>query len=453
MQAAGSSTTISRSNIVAFNATTGAISTTFNPTVAGQVYDLEPAADGTSVYVVGTFTQVNGSASSRVARLSLSNGQKVAGFTVPTISSVVKNVDLVGGRLLIGGAFKKVGTATRTSLASLDPNTGALTAYLNLAVSGVNNGGSTSVLKMAVAPDSSKLVAIGNFASVGGQERLQIAMIDLGATSATLSTWSTGIYTNSCASVFDTYTRDLDFAPDSSYFVVTTTGAYNGSDSPCDVVTRWESSATGSGQEPTWRDYTGGDTTYAVAVTGAAIYVGGHMRWENNPYAGDAAGPGAVPREGIAALDPTTGLPLSWNPGRARGVGVFDMLATSTGLWVGSDTDRIGGETHRKLAFFPLAGGTALPAQVLGTTPNDVYLLGNAPATVDAGVLYRVNAGGPALQSADDGPDWMSEAAAEGAGLVTGGPNSAAYGPVPTVNASVPSATNDRAPVALFSPT
>ena len=250
VQAAGSSTTINRSNIVAFNATTGAISTTFNPTVAGQVYDLEPSVDGTSVYVVGTFTQVNGSASSRVARLNVTTGQKVAGFTVPTISAVVKNVDLVGGRLLIGGAFKKVGTAARTSLASLDPNTGALTTYLNLSVSGVNNGGSTSVLKMAVAPDGSKLVAIGNFASVGGQQRLQIAMLNLGATAATLSTWSTGIYTDSCADVFDTYTRDLDFAPDSSYFVVTTTGAYDGSDSPCDVVTRWESSATGAGQEP-----------------------------------------------------------------------------------------------------------------------------------------------------------------------------------------------------------
>jgi sortase A len=64
---------------------------------------------------------------------------------------------------------------------------------------------------------------LGNFTSVGGQQRLQIAKIDLGSTSATLSTWSTDFYTDSCADVFDTYTRDLDFSPDSSYFVVTTT--------------------------------------------------------------------------------------------------------------------------------------------------------------------------------------------------------------------------------------
>jgi len=156
-------------------------------------------------------------------------------------------------------------------------------------------------------------------------------------------------------------------------------------------------------------DYTGGDTSYGVAVTGSAVYVGGHMRWVNNSFQGDQAGPGAVPREGIAALDPVNGLPLSWNPGRSRGVGAQALFATSQGLWVGSDTTRIGKETHGRIAFMPLTGGITLPDVPAATLPNDLFV---AQRTTGAAgnVLYRVNAAGPVLQATDTGPDWDTDA-------------------------------------------
>jgi len=48
-------------------------------------------------------------------------------------------------------------------------------------------------------------------------------------------------------------------------------------------------------------------------------------------------------RAGIGAIDPTTGLALSRNPTKDRGVGGKDLYVTSQGLWVGSDIDHIGG--------------------------------------------------------------------------------------------------------------
>jgi hypothetical protein len=91
-----------------------------------------------------------------------------------------------------------------------------------------------------------------------------------------------------------------------------------------------------------------------VLVTGAAVYVQGHQRWLDNPYGRDYAGPGAVSRPGIGAIDPVQGKALPWNPGKTRGVGGKDMLATSAGLWVGSDGAQFAGETRSRIAFCPL---------------------------------------------------------------------------------------------------
>ncbi|MGH9037879.1 MAG: hypothetical protein ACRD0O_19140, partial [Acidimicrobiia bacterium] len=116
--------------------------------------------------------------------------------------------------------------------------------------------------------------------------------------------------------------------------------------------------------------------------TGGAVYVGGHMRAMNNNYTDGSAtdaipGPGHVAREGIAALDAVSGLPLPWNPGRERGEGAWALASSPEGLWVGSDTNRIGGELHQKLAFFPLAGGTAAPTYTTQALPADLYRLGS----------------------------------------------------------------------------
>ena len=441
---------VTRNRIFAFDATTGAIDTAFNPNLGGSANSL--ATDGTSIWVGGTFGSVGGNtAIKRVVKLS-ATGAVVSGFrSVP--NSGVNEVVYQSGRVYIGGSFTSVVsggvTSSRRALAALDPTTGATLASVNVPFTGVydpnnNGGGTTNIKRFDVSPDGSRLAAIGNFATVGGLPRVQLAVLDTSGATATVAAWATDRYDrahNNCATAFDTFTRDIDFSPGGDYFVVSSTGAFAGGSAAgtmCDTVTRWNTASTGN--DPEWSDYTGGDTTYGVAVTGSAVYVGGHMRWENNSFQGDQAGPGAVPRQGIAALDPVNGLPLSWNPGRDRGVGAQALFATSQGLWVGSDTTKFAGLTRGRLAYLPLAGGTQVPTVTPAALPNNLFL---APRTAGGGanVLYRVDAAGPAIQSGDGGPDWSTAD-----GFVSGG-NVADWGATVPRDATVPAGT----PADLFS--
>jgi hypothetical protein len=371
----GSTTAVTRNDILAFDATTGVISSTFLPALNGPVDALVAAPDGQSIYVGGEFSSVNGVATKSLTRLNVANGGVTAGFKTVAINGNVLDLRLSGGRLFIGGNFTKVATHTQSVLATLNAATGAYDPFQSLAFAGTHHGGSTSLQKMDITPDGSKLVAIGNFTSVGGVSHDQVVMLNLTGAAAGLANWTTSLYTANCASAFNSYMRDLDISPDGSYMVISTTGAYGGAASPCDSTTRWEMGATGN-TGPTWMDNTGGDTTYAVAITGTAVYTGGHFRWQNNSFAGDKPGAGAVAREGIAALDPANGLPLDWNPGRTRGVGVFDLLATSTGLWIGSDTNQFDGMTRPRIAFVPLAGGKSVPSTATQQLPGEAYLGG-----------------------------------------------------------------------------
>ena len=399
-------TTYARSGLVAFNATTGNVVTGFHPTTDGEVAALAPAADGTSVYVAGAFNTVNGTTHRKVVRLNVANGAVVGNFAPGVVNGKVNDLKVAGSTVYIGGKFTKVAGQDRSRMASLSAGTGALTNQLNVTFAGVNHGGGTFVSKFDVSPDGSRLVAIGNFTSVNGQTRRQIAVLDTSGPAATLTSWATDRYPDVCASVFNTYLRDLDFSPDGDYFIVSTTGAYRGPDTLCDSITRWETDHAGAGQQPTWVDHTGGDTTYAVAATGVAVYAGGHMRWVNNSYAGDRAGPGAVPHEGIVALDPQTGLPFAWPAFRARGVGVFDMLATGDGLWLGSDTNFFGGERRQRIAFLPLSGGQSVPSPTAPQLPATSLRLSSPGGTTDTIYATPLGANGsPGATTSSAGND------------------------------------------------
>ena len=421
VQEAGAGTAVlKRRGLFAFDPATGAVAPGFvadfdidpDPAVDRAVEALAASPDGRSFFVAGTFGQLNGAAVDKVVKLDGATGAPSSGFRV-NVRSAVKDLAVSAGRLYLAGVFTAVNGQPRGGLAAVDAATGALDADVNVPFTDPFQGPAPRVETIAVSPDGATLVAGGNFRTAGGQSRIQVAMVDVAARPARVAEWQTDQYNVECSETkFNSHMRDIDMSPDGSYFVVVTTGGY-ARWGVCDAASRWETSARGSGLAPTWWDRSGGDSYTSVAVTGAAVYVGGHFRWLNNnrpngTYADATAGPGGVPRDGIAALDPSNGLPLSWNPGRDRGEGTWAMVATPEGLWVGSDTDRIGGEHHPKLSFLPLAGGSPAPATFTAAPlPADLYTIG-VDGTVTRRYFDGSVVGAPATVATAAEADWLS---------------------------------------------
>lgn len=362
-------------NLFAYDKNTGQLDTVWRPQVDGQVNAIVPSADGRSIFLAGRFKNVNGTAAPSLAKVDATTGALITTFA-PSVNGWVEAMKVSGSNVFIGGYFTASRNVTALNLGKVDATTGKPDNTFNLPVT-MPIKASSRVNSMDVSADGSRLVITGNFQQVAGQPRTQVAVIDLTTSPASLSSWQTTRFgANDCNAVFDTYTRDVDISPDGSYFVVVGTGSWRGTSTMCDTASRWDLRAAGPGIQPTWVDFTGGDTLTAVAVTNATVYVGGHQRWLNNAnIPNESKGPDSVDRNGLGALDPQNGLPLSWNPGRDRGVGVFALVATADGLYIGHDTNVVAGEWHPRLAYFPLAGGTANPVATTAGVPGDLYEL------------------------------------------------------------------------------
>ena len=117
----------SRSKIAAFNATTGALITTFAPVLNGRVRAI--VADGEKVYVGGQFTTANGVARDRLAAFntdgSLTGWNPGADAQVYTLlMTPAKDKILAGGSFQNAGRTAGGGLAASYGMVALEPTTG-----------------------------------------------------------------------------------------------------------------------------------------------------------------------------------------------------------------------------------------------------------------------------------------------------------------------------------------
>ncbi len=342
-----------RGNFMAFNANNGQIlDLPTDPTFDRQIFAVE--AFGDSIYVGGQFRQVNGIVRRAVVKLNL-DGTVDMGFNA-RLGGQVNKLQMHNGRLIVGGS---VGN----KLIALNPDTGADTGYINLGIADQipNSWGTVSVYSFTISPAGDKIIATGNFRVVSGQSRHRLFVANLGETGATLDPWYYADFRRACSSTHPrriAYLQGVDFSPDGSYFVVVATGQIpNPGDlgrTVCDGIGRFDMDDM---TQPQWINYTGGDSVWAVSVTGAAVYVQGHFQWLDNRFGFASRCPAnrvCARRLAIGAIDPDSGLALPWAPNKPASIGGKVFLATDEGLWVGSDSQYFDGEPHRGIAFAPL---------------------------------------------------------------------------------------------------
>ena len=348
---------VTRNNVVVFDQATGAVSAV-DPNVNGQVDSVTFSPDCSSAYLGGKFTLVHGTAVKNIAKVSTATGAVDTAFQDNAPARVFA-VLYWNGHLFAGGSFKTINGSTGTTssyFTSLNPSTGKTDGYANnMGITGTLPKDSTHIYKMWVNPAGTRLAVDGVFTSVLGQSRRQAFVLDLGATSVSLDAWYAPVLNEACGSGGEQfYAKGLAWSPDGAFLYIASTG-FRGA-TLCDSVAKFSSSAS-SNQSIVWQNKTGGDSLYAVVATGTDVYVGGHMRWLNNPQGVDSCGPGCVPRPGIGDVDSTTGLATPWNPGKTRGHGVVDLFVDSLGnLWVSSDAASPGkcaGAFHPGICEFP----------------------------------------------------------------------------------------------------
>jgi hypothetical protein len=123
--------------------------------------------DGSSLFVGGDFTTLNGQRVNRLAKLDPTTGAPVAGFNPADIPSVVYALDYFGGRVYAGGDFSLGAPLTAKKGASFDAGTGAFAGW--------NPDADAKINSLEVSPDGQFVFVGGSFATVGGTAHDKLA--------------------------------------------------------------------------------------------------------------------------------------------------------------------------------------------------------------------------------------------------------------------------------------
>ncbi len=324
VRGSGGTPVVNRTNLAAFDRTTGALRTAFSADTNNVVRAL--ASDGTALFVGGSFTTIKGVSRARTARVDLTTGN-VATWTGNTTSHVYA-LALSGSQLYVGGAFGTAGGQPRGRIAAFDKDTGALSTTFN-------PNADATVHALAVSPDGQTVYAGGNFLNIGGGARSYLAALT-----------TAGVLRPIAFQYLQYSVIDLDVSPDGTRVFAAQAGYGNQATS--------YNATTGTRQ---WFQQAEGDVQ-AVRYAGGAVYFSFH-----EGFAGDFT-------VRMLAADAQTGaLEPAFRPVVNSFYGVWDIHSTYDTLVAGGEFTQFGGRNQQGFAILPTLFG---PDPTPPTTPTNL---------------------------------------------------------------------------------
>ncbi|MCC6495671.1 MAG: PKD domain-containing protein [Propionibacteriaceae bacterium] len=152
--------TVARSNLLAYDITTGNLISSWAPTTNGDVLSIVPSPDNSRLYIGGSFTQMNGQIRNRIAAVDRATGNLIGSFQ-PKPDATVRAIVATSDTVYMGGLLSAVSGTTRTRVASVRASDGALLSWAPDAQGG-------SVHSMMMSPDGTKVVIGGSFTTMNG---------------------------------------------------------------------------------------------------------------------------------------------------------------------------------------------------------------------------------------------------------------------------------------------
>ena len=171
-----------RSNVLAYNLTTGQLIPGFVANTNAQVKTVTASPDGSRIYIGGQFTSVNGVARYRLAALDPATGAVITAFNAIT-DYTVNDVAATATTVYAGGAFNNAGAGAatpRAKLAAFSASNGALLPWAPSA--------DATVQTLLVGPGAQRVFAGGQFTHVSGSDAYGLAALD--PTSGAVLPWA-----------------------------------------------------------------------------------------------------------------------------------------------------------------------------------------------------------------------------------------------------------------------